>query len=63
MGVVVLQQVIGFSRAGLAEIELDGRVSDAEPLARPGLEITHHLLRFGQGLLLDHDVDAQRDVF
>jgi len=60
---VVLGQMICLRGTRLAELDLDGGVSDAEPLADPRLDLAHHALRVSQRLLLNHDVDAQREMF
>jgi hypothetical protein len=60
--VIVLGEMVGITGTWLQVLQLDGRVTDAKPLADHAFNGPHHALRSSQWLLADDDVAAHRGV-
>ena len=62
MGVIVLREMIGTGRTGMAKLDLDGRVPNIELLAESRLQLPHYMLGVSQRLVLDDNVSAEGEV-
>jgi len=60
--VVVLAGAVMDLAAGMAALDLDGRVAYVEAAAQPSLEVAHNMLGIAQRTLLEHDVNAERHL-
>ena len=59
---VVLAGAVMDLAAGMAALDLDGRMPDVEAAAQPSLEVAHDVLGVAERALLEHDVNAERHL-